>query len=316
MTNSEIDLTVGRVERVPLRDVWRNEAHHFTPWLAENPDALDEATGLSLTTVEREHSTGNFNVDLVAEDSNGDKVVIENQLEKSDHDHLGKLITYLAAVPEAKTAIWISSDPRPEHVEAINLLNESAQADLYLLKLEAIRIGDSMPAPILTMIVGPSAEARSVAETKKEWAAREHDRHAFWAAFIATQGEVLPELSRISPSTESWIGIGRAYGSQLQPQYPSKRRLVNVYFNTGTKELNKELFDELYAQRADIEAEFGAPLEWVKAENLNTSQIKVEVPNGGYKSEQSEWPSIHAAMSDTTRRLIDTFRGRIAKLSS
>ena len=83
---------------------------------------------------------------MVGEDDNGQVVIIENQLTKSDHDHLGKLITYLTAI-EAKVAIWIVSDPRPEHVGAIGWLNESSPAAFYLLKLEAIKIGDSTPAP-------------------------------------------------------------------------------------------------------------------------------------------------------------------------
>ena len=89
-----------------------------------------------------------------------------NQLERSNHDHLGKLITYLTAIG-AKVAIWIVADPRPEHVSAISWLNESSSASFYLLKVEAIKIGDSEPAPLLTLIVGPSEEARELGETKK-----------------------------------------------------------------------------------------------------------------------------------------------------
>ena len=108
-------------------------------------------------------------MDLVAEDDKGDPVVIENQLERTDHDHLGKLITYLTAVG-ARAAIWIASDPRPEHINAVSWLNESNAASFYLLKVEAVRIGDSEPAPLLTLIVGPSKEGREVGETKKELA--------------------------------------------------------------------------------------------------------------------------------------------------
>lgn len=102
---------------------------------------VNEALGLSLVGVERERSAGDFSVDLVAEDeSSGNPVVIENQLEKSDHDHLGKLLTYLVAMG-ADTAIWIVSEPRPEHVSTISWLNESSSASFYLLKVEAVKIG-------------------------------------------------------------------------------------------------------------------------------------------------------------------------------
>jgi RecB family endonuclease NucS len=105
---------VGRIERVPLREVWAHEALDFTTWLEHNAAVLSDVLGVTIANVERERAAGSFNVDLKAEDEDGNSVVIENQLERSDHDHLGKLITYLAAF-EAKTAIWIVSDPRPEH---------------------------------------------------------------------------------------------------------------------------------------------------------------------------------------------------------
>ena len=101
-----------------MREVWKHEAHDFTQWLENNIDVLNEALDLNLVSADREQSAGEFSVDFVAEDKNGETVIIENQLEKSNHDHLGKLITYLTGM-EAKSAIWIVSDPRPEHVKAI-----------------------------------------------------------------------------------------------------------------------------------------------------------------------------------------------------
>src|SRR4051812_41481425 len=128
------DPGIGKIRRVPLREVWLHEALDFTTWLEQNVDVLNDVLDISLENVEREHAAGSFSVDLVAEDEAGNPVVIENQLEKSNHDHLGKLITYLAAM-EAKAAIWIVSEPRPEHTRAIGWLNESS-ADFYLLKVE------------------------------------------------------------------------------------------------------------------------------------------------------------------------------------
>jgi RecB family endonuclease NucS len=109
---------IGKIQRVPLREVWRHEAHDFTAWLRDNIDVLNDALNLSLSNAEREQAAGDFSVDLVAEDESENPVVIENQLEKSNHDHLGKLLTYLVAIG-ARTAIWIVADPRPEHVSAI-----------------------------------------------------------------------------------------------------------------------------------------------------------------------------------------------------
>ena len=121
---------IGKLERVPLREVWKHEALDFTQWLQENIDVLNTALDLNLVNVDREQAAGSFSIDLVAEDGSGGTVVIENQLEKSNHDHLGKLVTYLTAMG-ATVAIWIVSDPRPEHVAAITWLNESSSASLH-----------------------------------------------------------------------------------------------------------------------------------------------------------------------------------------
>ncbi|MCO5328249.1 MAG: hypothetical protein M9964_14540, partial [Solirubrobacterales bacterium] len=190
---------IDKIRRVQLREVWPHEALDFTTWLEHNPDALSDVLGLELVSVEREQRAGSFSVDLVAEVHTGAKVVIENQLERSDHDHLGKLITYLVAL-EAQVAIWIVSEPRPEHVGAITWLNESPGASFYLVKLEAIRIGDSPAAPLLTLITGPSDETRELGEQKKEFAERHGIRRAFW--------ESLLERARQRTSLHSAVSAG------------------------------------------------------------------------------------------------------------
>ena len=163
---------IGKIERIKLRDVWKHEALDLTTWLQENIEILNEAIDLNISNPEIEKSAGSFKVDIVAEDDSGNPVIIENQLEKSDHEHLGKLITYLVAM-EAKTAIWIVSDPKPEHLASISWLNESSSANFFLLKLEAIKIGDSPPAPLLTLIIGPSEEGIEVGKAKKEIASHQ-----------------------------------------------------------------------------------------------------------------------------------------------
>ena len=135
--------TIGRLERVALREVWKHEAYDFTQWLQQNIDVLNVALDLSLVNVDREQTADSFSIDLVADDEGGGTVIIENQLEKSDHGHLGKLITYLTGMG-AKTAIWTVSDPRPEHVAAVAWLNESTSADFYMVKVEAVRIGSGL----------------------------------------------------------------------------------------------------------------------------------------------------------------------------
>ena len=136
---------IGKLERVSLREVWPHEQYDFTTWLQDNLDVLNDYLPFELDSAEREASAGAFNVDLVAEDSDSKIVVIENQLGQTDHDHLGKVITYLSAL-DAERAIWICAKPRPEHTKAVAWLNDSSSAEVYLFKIDAIRIGDSEPA--------------------------------------------------------------------------------------------------------------------------------------------------------------------------
>src|SRR5690625_402018 len=123
---------IGKIENLPLREIWEHEESYFTSWLEENMDSLESVLGYRLSAAEREHKTENFSVDILAEDESGTIVIIENQLEKSNHDHLGKLITYLSAVG-ADCAIWIVSEPRSEHVIEVAWLYEDISKDLYIV---------------------------------------------------------------------------------------------------------------------------------------------------------------------------------------
>ncbi|MHA1832422.1 MAG: hypothetical protein ACTSV7_00395 [Candidatus Baldrarchaeia archaeon] len=155
-------MTISRLKRIPIRDVWKNEEREFTPWLKENIDLLGETLGMELSASEQEAKVGkHFEADLLAEGPNGDLVVIENQFGKSDHDHLGKLLTYSTNL-EVKTAVWICEDPQPEHIEAISWLNKNTPSGtaFYLLKLEVFQIKDSPPAPHLSIVSGPSEQIK------------------------------------------------------------------------------------------------------------------------------------------------------------
>src|SRR5258708_25808887 len=126
-------MTLGRITKLDVRAAWTNEVA-FTSWLERNIDVLGEAIKLRLANVERERNVGDFSLDLSAEEEGSDRlVVVENQIERSDHDHLGKLITYLAGIDGANVAVWIVRDPRPEHVKAVSCLNPSrGGAGFYL----------------------------------------------------------------------------------------------------------------------------------------------------------------------------------------
>ena len=154
-------LTLGKLEKIEdLRSVWENEATDFTVWLAkdENLSLLGDTLGIDIELIGREEAAGAFSIDILAEESGtGRKIVIENQLEPTNHDHLGKIITY-ASVKNAEIIIWIVKKARDEHKQAIECLNEKTDENIgfYLLEIELWKIGDSQVAPKFSIIVAPN----------------------------------------------------------------------------------------------------------------------------------------------------------------
>lgn len=306
---------IGKLQRVPLRDVWKHEALDFTKWLRDNIDVLNDVIDLTLSGAESEQPTTEFKVDIVAEYGAGNVAVIENQLEKSDHDHLGKLITYLTAL-DAQAGIWIVEEPRPEHVRAVAWLNESSAAAFYLLKAEAVKIGDSSPAPLLTLIVGPSEASREVGETKKELAERHLLRQRFWAGLLEKAKERTRLHANISPTTDNWIaagvgksGLGLSYVIRMHDSH------VELAIDRGkdSAEENRAIFDALAESREAIESEFGEPLQWDKVEGRRVCRIKKQIDLGGYLNEP-RWPEIQDAMIDAMVRLESALRPHVERL--
>ena len=308
---------IGKIERIKLRDVWKHEALDLTTWLQENIEILNEAIDLNISNPEIEKSAGSFKVDIVAEDDSGNPVIIENQLEKSDHEHLGKLITYLVAM-EAKTAIWIVSDPRPEHLASISWLNESSSANFYLLKLEAIKIDGSSPAPLLTVIVGPSEEGKEVGKAKKELAERDQIREKFWAQLLETAKVKSNLHANISPAKYGWLGasagkqgLGFNYGLR------KNEAQVELYIDRGKEkeDENISIFEQLVKEKEAIEESFGDSLEWQSLEARRACRIKKIIRKGGYRDAETKWPEIHSSMVDAMIRLERALKPHISRLN-
>lgn len=299
-------MTVGRIERLPLREVWKHEEYDFTTWLEGNVEVLNDVVDLGITSARRETSAGSFSVDLVAEDGDGGTVIIENQLEKSDHDHMGKLITYTTLM-SAKAAVWIVADARPEHVSTVTWLNnEVSSASFYLLKVEAIRIGNSPPAPLLTLIVGPSEEGRKVGETKKGIAEEHSIRYQFWSKLLERARPKTRLFSTISPGEHNWIGTGSGL-SGLRYNYVvwEHEAAVELYIDRGkdAEAENKAIFDRLQSLRAEVEREFGGSLEWERLDHRRGSRIRHSLALGGWKDDESKWPGIQDPLIDAMIRL-------------
>ena len=304
---------IGRVQRVPLRLVWPHEAHNFTTWLEENIEVLADATDLHLSGVAREQSAGAFSVDLIAEDEDGRAVVIENQLEKSDHDHLGKLLTYLVAI-EARRAVWIVSDPRPEHTAVVTWLNESSSADFYLLKLEAIRIGDSKPAPLLTQIVGPSEEIRKAGQAKKEMAEAERQRYRFFEALLDRAKAKTQLHANVSPGKHNWVaaGVGIA-GITFNYVVRQRDARIELYIDTQDRDENQRVFAALRAKRERIERAFGSSLDWDTKELRRACRVQKTYKTGGYLDED-DWPDVHQELTEGMAGLESALRPYLKEL--
>lgn len=298
---------IGKLQRVHLREVWRHEAYDFTQWLQENIDILNESLDLELVSAEREQAAGSFSIDIVAESSDGDTYIIENQLEKSNHDHLGKVITYLTSM-KARGAIWIVSEPRQEHVNAMAWLNEASSADFFLVKVEAVRIGDSPAAPLLTLIVGPSAEAKEAGRAKQEIAERYDIRKQWWSQLVQLPSAKLH--AHITPGQYAWIGTASGVrGLTLNYVVTKTESGAELYIDRGKdcEEENEAIFDQLLESKDKVQAAVSFPLSWQRLDGRRACRIRIDIP-GGYRSPDSEWPEIQQRMTDAMTQLEAAFK--------
>ena len=296
-------MAIGKIQRIPLREVWRHEEHDFSAWLSENIDVLAECVGMDLTTPEREQPAGDFSVDLVSENGVGETVIIENQLERSDHDHLGKLLTYSAAF-DAKHAIWIVGDARSEHAATVAWLNQSSSTSFYLLRAEAVRIGQSEPALNLVLVIGPSRESKAVGAEKREQAERHVERRAFWEQLIPRIRDRNALHKNCSPTSDNWLtspsGIpGFYYLLRIGTNWWAV--LVEIYH--PDLRWNKAALLALQAHKAEIEAIFGTSLEWDLRPESRGSWLRFESKQGGYRSAVELLPAIFDSMIDAMSRL-------------
>jgi hypothetical protein len=302
---------IAKLQQLPLREVWEHEATNFTPWLEENLDILSDAIGPTLSGARREQAAGDFSVDLIAEDAEGNPVVIENQLEASDHDHLGKLITYMAA-REAKKGIWIIASPRQEHVQAVSWLNKFSPTDFYLIKLEAVRIENSPPAPLFTVIVGPSREIRQIGRAKSEWTGDVALRRKFLTE-LQEKAKTRTELfANASIAThELRMNAGKP-GLTFELVIYEHKAVVQLAIDPN-REKNREFLKKLEEARPDIDTNFGESLEW-HTKNIGRCFIYKGITKGGYHDEE-QWSEIQGAMIEAMVKLEKALKPHIEAFS-
>ena len=288
-------MKLGKIKRITdLRSIWPHEANDFTKWLADehNLAKLGEEIGIELELEERESSVGNFNVDLYAkEEGTGRKVIIENQLEETDHDHLGKLITY-ASGKGAEVVVWVVKRARDEHRQAIEWLNQHTDTDLgfFLVEIELWQIDDSAIAPKFSVIERPNdwgKQMKSVAGLNNT----EQIQLAFWQKFNDTMNaspDFIKHFKTRKAQPQNWydISVGSSeYHLCFTASIQKKHMSCGIYIPD-----NKELFHLFEAHKADFEAQFGKDIEWVEASKAR--RINIFEPFD--VSDQEQWATAYA----------------------
>ena len=271
-------IELSNLDAVDLRDVWPNEAHDFTPWLADNIDQLGAVLGMDLELRDTEAEVGAFSLDVLAHDLGSNRpVVIENQLEPTDHDHLGKLLTY-AARYEAHTIVWLVRDFRPEHRAALDWLNQRTGEDtaFFGVVVEAWKIDDSRPAPRFTPVVVPNdwqKQGQEAGLSPKQLRYLE-----FFQVLINTLHKEHQFTAARKARPQNWYGFktgfsGVSYTASFKITQTTR---VAIEISTGKEERNKDLFDRLYERKKDIETMLGHPLVWDKKDERQSCIISVE----------------------------------------
>ena len=319
---------LGRLEKENLRKVWITEDQDFTPWLAQpgSIQILGETLGIDLEVQDQETNVGSFQADLLCRDTvTDDWVLIENQLERTNHIHLGQLLTYAAGL-DAVTVIWIAERFRDEHRAALDWLNAITEEsfNFFGIEIELWRIGDSAAAPKFNVICQPNDWAKTVSEAKRGFRALTETQQSqleFWQAFrefVADQGSVV-KLTNPLPKAFMDMGIGRT-GFQLSAVISTTNSETGS-FDGGELRAEviikdsyaKHYFELLERQRTEIEAEIGESLTWINPEDAHMCRIHLRKPSDVFDREQ--WPDYHRWLLEKLEALHDVFSPRIKQLS-
>lgn len=275
MTSDEL----GSLKRLDPRDVWKKEAQNFTPWLSENLDLLSEALPIDGIDLEQiEMAVGDFKVDIVGRESGspGRRVIIENQLDRTDHAHLGQLLLYAAGL-DAEIVIWVSPEFRDEYRQALEWLNDRTGDDVsfFGVELELLQIGDSLRAPNFRVVVEPSEFKRDIA-TSTAPSQRQLAYHEFFQDLLVRLKAKSPGFTRRDRAPhDSWIGFGSGKADiGLHAVFTSANQFrIELYIDLGNHEANKAAFDQLYGQKAQLEDAVGDPLTWDRLDHRRACRV-------------------------------------------
>lgn len=274
-------MNIGKFVEVDIRDLWKHEQYDFSEWLSkeENIENLNDILGLTLVDISKEAYVGSYRCDIFAKDeTTGTKVIIENQLEASNHDHLGKIITYASGL-DAKVVVWIVKQAKEEHRSAIEWLNNNTNNELnfFLIELHAYKIDDSNPAPMFEVIEKPNGFIKNTKAINNQdnLNKSQSERLEFWNKFNEVVEQNGKPFNIRKATTDHWydvaLGTSEAHIS-INLLNKSSYVVIDVYIND-----NKELFDKLMDKKDIIESELGFKLVWDRLDNGKASRIKYRI---------------------------------------
>lgn len=306
-----MQMKLGKFKELDVRKVWAHEQYDFSKWLAleENIKELGETLNLSLTDVETEKFVGAYRCDILCKDElSGKTVLIENQLEPTNHDHLGKIITYASGL-DAAVVVWIVSSVREEHSSAIEWLNKNTTDNLsfFLIEVHAYTIGDSLPAPMFKIIQQPNdfaKRAKVFSQGGADMSEAQVNRLEFWNRFNEVVDSCGKPFNKRKPSTDHWYSI--AVGSSqchLSIDLVNKEHKIRVSLWIPD---NKELFDSLLENKDEIEAKAGVSLRWNRLDEKKASLIAVDIKGLNF-NDKSNYDDLMRKSIDYVVRLRTAF---------
>jgi hypothetical protein len=317
---------LGRLESVDLRQAWLNEAGDFTPWLAQldNIVLLGEAIGIELEVESQEKNVGPFRADILCRDTiQGHYVLIENQLERTDHGHLGQLLTYAAGL-DAVTIVWVASRFTEEHRAALDWLNNATRQgiDFFGLEIELWRIGDSALAPKFNVVSKPNDWSKTVREQAAAIQAGQftesQQRHLeFWTQFRNYLEEIGSTVKTNRPSKDHWtnVSVGRTYFSLvLFNNFKDARSGVYLSLGGPYAKAHYRLLEGLHKERIDAVLEPLGEVLWRPMPDAKESQIAVR--RLASPADPATWPELNAWMAKAMVAMHDLFRPIIKTLDA
>ncbi len=311
-------MKLGRLEPEDLRKVWGNEAQDFTPWLArpENLNELGKTIGMELELTAQEESVGLYRADVLCKDTLSQSyVLIENQLDKTDHSHLGQTLTYAAGLA-ARSIVWIAAKFTDEHRATLDWLNQITEEDyrFFGLEIELWKIGDSLPAPKFNIVCRPNDWSRAVIDTVQELSETKQLQLKYWSAFRDFVQQKGSPLKPQKPLPQHWMNfsIGRS-GFWLASTVNTLEGRLGVELFLSPKD-PKTAFRALLNEKEAIEAALGGPaLDWQELPEAKGSRIALYKSGVDIRDEQ-DWPIQHKWLAETLECFNGVFRPKVREL--